>query len=138
MDEKEAFSEAFLSANATPEFIAYEFAEVIRNLVRAFAADDPSRPIYNASEKMDLVNELLLRCKEHVSWYSLFADAIANIHSHIPNGPIKDGCDSAARAGTKYLVEASADDDAAAGRSSQRRRQFLRAAESALERPRAR
>jgi hypothetical protein len=137
MDDKEAFSEAFLSANARPEFIAYEFADVIRNLVRAFAGDDPSRPIYIASQKMDLVNDLLLRCKDHVSWYSLFADAIANIHSHLSKGPIKDGCDSAARAGTKYLVEASADDDAAAARSSRRRQEFLRAAEWALEHPRS-
>jgi hypothetical protein len=130
---KDSFSEAFLCANANPQFIASEFAEVIRNLVRAFAASDASRPIYYAAEKMDFVAELLQRCKDHVSWYSLFTDAIAEIHQCMPDERMGRGYVSAAQDGTKYLVEASATDNAAAARSSRRLHEFLRTAEWALE-----
>ena len=120
----EAFREAFLKANARPEFIASEFADVIRYLMRGVSADDTSGPIYQASEKMKFVADLLERCPEPISWYSLFRDAIAEIQECIPDDPDDRRYIHAAKRGTMYLIESSATDNAARGRAARRLDEF--------------
>jgi len=122
--EGEDFREAFLQANARPDFIAGEFADVVRYLMRAVSADDTSGPMYQASEKMKFVADLLQRCPEPVSWYRLFSDAVEEIQSCIPDDPDDRRYIHAAKRGTKYLVEASATDNAARGRAARRLDEF--------------
>lgn len=124
------FSEQFLKANANPEFITHRFADVVRDLMRCVAADEPSRPLYSAAEGMKFVMELLKRCENPVTWYSIFTSAVASIHQMLP----EDGDDRlylrAARDGLKYLVESSATDNAARGRASRRLSEFISMIES--------
>jgi len=123
MDDED-FGEAFLKANARPEFIASELADVIRYLMRAVSADDVSGPIYQASEKMNFVADLLQRCPDPVSWYGMFSDAVEEIQNCIPDDPDDRRYVYAAKRGTKYLVELSATDNAARGRAARRLDEF--------------
>ncbi|EZP66164.1 hypothetical protein BV96_04587 [Sphingomonas paucimobilis] len=122
--DSEDFREAFLQANARPEFISSEFADVIRYLMRAVSADDGNGPIYQASEKMKFVADLLQRCPDPVSWYGMFSDAVEEIQNSIPDDPDDRRYVHAAKRGTKYLVELSATDNAARGRAARRLDEF--------------
>lgn len=122
---EEDLHERFLKANANSDFIAGHFADVVRNLIRAVAANDPSRPLYLAAEEMRFVIELLQRCEKPVTWYSLFIDAIASIQAHLPDDPDDRKYIRAAQDGMKYLVESSATDNAARGRASRRLSEFM-------------
>jgi len=122
--ENSEFREAFLQANARLDFIADQFADVIRDLMRAVSADDAAGPLYKASEKMNFVADLLRRCPDNVSWYSLFSEAVEQIQSCIPDDPDDRRYIHAAKRGTKYLIECSATDNAARGRSARRLDEF--------------
>jgi hypothetical protein len=123
------YREAFLKANANPEFIASEIADLIRSLVRAFAADDPSSPTLSAVQKMEFVLDLIRRCDEPLTWYKLFTAAFDEIHEAIPDDPYDRMYIHAAQRGMKYLVERSALDNAARGRASRRLDEFRQAIE---------
>lgn len=79
MTDKDDFRESFLRANANLDFISYQFADVIRNLMRATAAGDPSSVIYKAAEKMNFVADLLSRTEEKFGFYHVFEKAIADL-----------------------------------------------------------
>jgi len=129
----EAFREAFLSANARRDFITSEFADVVRDLARAIAANDSSGAVYKASEKMKFCVDLLQRCPDPISWYSLFADSVAAIKDEIPDDLDERRYIDAARRGTKYLVEISASDGFAAARASKAYDSFVDAFRRAEE-----
>ena len=128
-----SFQDTFLQANARPEFIIVEFADVLRDLIRALAATDDSRALHNASEKMKFCAELMSRCPDPMSWYALFNGAISAIKGEIPDDQERRGYIDAARRGTKYLVEVSSVDGFAAARSSKAYAAFLQAVEWAEE-----
>ena len=121
----EDFGEALLRANATPETIAFEIADVLRDLLRASAAEDPWTGPYRAAMRMDRALELIERCPEPLSWSRLFKEAVENIRDTGRAGELEEPIIQAARAGLRYLVEQSCDDNAARGRASQRRAAFL-------------
>lgn len=120
----EDFREAFLHANANAEFIADEFADVIRDLMRAVSSDDGGGSVYQASERMKFVVGLLQRCPEPIGWYRMFSEAVEEIQNCIPDDPDDRRYVHAAKRGTKYLVELSATDNAARGRSARRLQEF--------------
>jgi len=119
------FRERFLKANANPGHIASRFADVLRNLMRSVAANDPSRALYYAAEDMKFVADLLERCEQPMSWHSLFADAVENIQRMLPEDTDDKRYSRAAQDGVKYLVESSATDNAARGRASRRLSEFI-------------
>jgi len=123
MDDAD-FGEAFLQANARPDFIASQFADVIRSLMRAVSADGASDAVYRASEKMKFVTDLLQRCSERVTWHGMFTGAVEEIQSAIPEDDDDRRYVRAAKRGTKYLVELSCTDPAASGRASKRQNEF--------------
>ena len=125
MDED--FHERFLQANARPDIAASHFADVVRNLIRAVAADDPSRPSHAAAQEMKHVIELLLRCQEPVGWYWLVSEAVREIQDCLPDDPDDRRYINAAKRGMKYLAESSATDNAARGRASRRFEEFRNA-----------
>lgn len=131
MDED--LNERLLKANANPAYIADRFADVLRNLVRAVAANDPSRPVHLAAEDMRFVSDLLQRCDHPLSWYSLFADAVRRVQATLPDGEDERRYVQAAKDGMKYVAEASATDNAARGRASRRLREFLDAIERLVQ-----
>lgn len=120
----EDFREAFLQANARPDFIASEFADVVRCLMRAVSADDGRGSVYQASEKMKFIADLMQRCPEPVSWYGMFFAAVEEIQNRIPDDRDDHPYILAAKCGTKYLVELTATDNAARGRCRQRLEEF--------------
>lgn len=126
MDDHD-FGEAFLQANAKPDVIASHFADVIRDLMRAVSTDGNVGPVYEASEKMKMAVELLQRCPERPSWHRLFHDAVIEIQSSIADNADPRDYIRAAKRGTKYLVEVSASDSGARGRSSRRLNEFQEA-----------
>lgn len=128
MADKDDFRESFLRANANLDFISYQFADVIRNLMRAAAANDPSSAVYKAAEKMDFVADLLSRTEEKFGFYRVFDKAIAELRdSDERESGVETAIVAAAKDGMKFLVERSCDDNAAHGRASRRRQEFLSA-----------
>ncbi|MBQ1498416.1 MAG: hypothetical protein IIZ38_08880 [Sphingomonas sp.] len=118
MRDAENFREAFLYANANRDFISSELADVLRYLVRAMVADDPSSSLSGAAQKMSFVEDLLQRCQEPLTWYDLFQASVDDIRNGIPDDADEWRYIRAAKKGTKYLVEGSARDNLAAARAS--------------------
>ncbi len=128
MAENDYFRESFLQANANLDFISLQFADVVRNLMRATAAGDPTSAIYKAAEKMNFVADLLSRTEEKFGFFHVFEKAIADLRNDDEGeGNIETAIVSAAKDGIKFLVERSCDDNAARGRASRRRQEFLSA-----------
>lgn len=122
------FRESFLRANANLDFISYQFADVIRNLMRATAAGDPSSTIYKAAEKMNFVADLLSRTDEKFGFYHVFEKAVSDLRNDDDReSNVETAIVAAAKDGVKFLVERSCDDNAARGRASRRRQEFLSA-----------
>jgi hypothetical protein len=121
----EDFREIYLKANARPEYIKSCLADVIRNLMRAVAADDHIRGSFAASEELIQVFELIKRCDEHINFHSLMSAAVDEIKECLPEDRDDRRYIRAAQQGVKYLVESSATDNAARGRASQRLSNFL-------------
>jgi hypothetical protein len=122
------FREAFLKANANLDYIAAQFADVIRDLMRAVGSDQPSAEAYRAAEKMNTVAELLSYSEEGFSFYEMFQRALREFDK--PDDmrmDVDEAVLDAARCGIKYVVEDSCNDNAARGRTSRRRQEFLSA-----------
>jgi hypothetical protein len=120
------FHERFVAANANLDFIAHEFADVLRNLMRAMAATDPAAATYKAAQHMDFVAELLSKTEEKFGFSALFARTIEILDVDEALSEVDEAIVSAAKSGIKVIVERSCSDGAAQGRASQRRRDFLR------------
>lgn len=126
MPRDENFREAFLAANANLEFISSQFADVIRDLMRAAVANDPGAAVYRAAEKMNFVAELLSHTEEKFGFGDVFANAISEINfENEKDGSVERAIVSAAEDGVRFLVERSCEDNAAKGRTSKRRQDFL-------------
>jgi hypothetical protein len=126
MTDKDDFRESIHRAKANLDIISYQFADVIRNIMRATAAGDPSSAIYKAAEKMNFVADLLSRTEEKFGFYHVFEKAIADlINEDERENNVETAIVAAAKDGVKFLVERSCDDNAARGRASRRRQEFL-------------
>lgn len=126
-DSKPDFNEAFLRANANLDFIGTQFAGVLRNLMRAVSSTDPTDGAYSAAKQMDFVVDLLSRCEEKFGFYHLFLKALEEFRDDTEWGTVEHSTVHAAQRGIKYLVERSCSDNAARGRTSKRRDEFLSA-----------
>lgn len=127
-DETEGLHDRFVKANANLEYISYQFADVLRNLIRASVAGDPRSALYNAAEKMNFVAELLSKTEEKFGFHTLFTNALQHVRKENDReSPIKDAIIRAAKSGVQFLVERSCDDNAARGRASRRQDEFLNA-----------
>jgi hypothetical protein len=123
--DAKGFEEALLRANATPDNIAVELADVLRDLMRAVAANDSGGGVYRAATRMSRAMELIEHCPERLSWSRLLKDAVEDIRDAGRIDELDEPVIWAARAGLRYLVEQSCDDNAARGRASQRETAFL-------------
>jgi hypothetical protein len=123
------FRDGMLKIRAKPDSIAQELSDVLRSLMRAVAADDPSSGTTAAAKRMEYIDRLLEHCDEPLNWHWLFAEAVRNLQSALPDDPHDKRYVTAAQRGMKYLAESSADDPAARGRASQRLSEFLQAIE---------
>jgi hypothetical protein len=121
------FHEAFLKANANLDFIASQFADVLRNLMRALAAHDPSAATYRAAEQMNFVVQLLSRTDEKFGFFALFGRTVEFMNDKRETPDVEGAIIEAAKSGVRFLVERSCDDNAATARSSRRRDEFLNA-----------
>lgn len=126
MPKDDNFREAFLTANANLEFISSQFADVIRDLMRAAAATEPSAAVYRAAEKMNFVAELLSRAEEKFGFQDIFEKAVLEINFEgEKESSVERAVVAAAEDGVRFLVERSCVDNAARGRTSKRRQDFL-------------
>ena len=126
-DDGDNFPDQFTRANANLDFIAAQFADVLRNLMRAASSDDPSDGAFRASQQMDFVVELLSKTTEKFGFYHLFMKSIEEFKDDTEWASVEHTEIAAARRGMKYLVERSCSDSAARGRASRRRTEFLSA-----------
>ena len=126
-DNPSEYGEQFLQANANIESIAANFADALRDMMRAFAADDPTAAASRASSHVSLMLALIKRAPEPLNAYSLCRLAAENLQE---NGSDDTRSDDpwaiAARSGLKMLVEQSCFDNAARGRASKRQEAFAR------------
>ena len=77
--------EVFLKGNANAEYIASTFTDVLRDLMRATAAKrDPIDGIIRATEKWNILLDLLAHYKEPLSWAKLFEEAVLKLR-HDPS-----------------------------------------------------
>ena len=121
-------SEAFLNANANEGFIASQMAEVIRKLMRAASSANGS--LYEASEQMKFIHDLISRMESEVSWWHVLHSAIEEIRSNLPSDKYNERYVHAAERGIKFFVESSAGDNGAKGRASKRISEFQQAIRS--------
>lgn len=126
MPKDDNLREAFLLANANLEFISSQFADVIRDLMRAAVANEPSAAVYRAAEKMNFVAELLSRTEDKFGFQDIFENAVSEINFEgEKESSVERAIISAAEDGVRFLVERSCADNAAKGRTSKRRQDFL-------------
>ena len=124
-----AFSKAFTTANANRQFIAGQMADIIRDVMRAVSSENGS--IHRISEKMDLIGELLTECSERLTWWDIFSDAIEEFRENVPSEFESSNVHAAMR-GIKFIVESSATDSGAPGRTGRRENEFQSAMKHAL------
>ncbi len=122
--DKEGFRKAFLIANANPEFIASKFADMMREMMRAFAAGTGSSGGYRAAQNLKFILDLLAHAEELIRPDDVIYLALDNLRG--PHEPDKepDTAVEAARTGLRFLVERSCYDNAARGRTRQRLESF--------------
>lgn len=126
-DNPSDYGEQFLRANANVDYIAAQFADVLRDMMRAFAADDPAAGVARASSHLSQMFQLINRASDPISAYSLCLKAVENLHETRPEDyRQEDPWAVAARSGLKMLVEQSCFDNAARGRASRRQEAFAR------------
>jgi hypothetical protein len=122
------FGKAFLKANANKEFICAQFIDVLRDLIRAIAVrDDPSAPIWRATEHWKFITDLPSHCEERISTHEMFSTAVNALREAGEKDEIDGALLIAARLGMSLYVESSCRDNAARGRTSKRRDRFLTA-----------
>ena len=132
VDDPKEFRREFLKANANPEFIAGQFADVLRNLMRAIAAtsDYSSGGVYEAARFMRYVDELIQHSPEKIDMHQVFRLAVRDIRGERPDDEEEEDIDrrriQVARSATRFLVESSCRDNASRGRSSKRWGEFER------------
>jgi hypothetical protein len=124
-DQNNGYSEAFLRANANPDFISHEFADVLRYLIRAWTSQNPTSATYRAAERMDFVTALLAQTEHKMNFYQLFSMALNHMRDDRIHSGIESEVHSTALAGVKMLVEESCQDTAARGRAANRRNNFM-------------
>ncbi|HZS85359.1 MAG TPA: hypothetical protein VFA50_20995 [Stellaceae bacterium] len=126
-NSKSNFRDEFLKANANLDFIGSQFADVLRDLMRAVSSDDPTDGAYRAAKKMDFVADLLSRCEEKFGFRHMFLKALEEFRDDPEWDTVEHATVHAAQRGIKYLVERSCSDHAARGRASKREHEFLSA-----------
>lgn len=125
MDED--FHERFLKGNANSEFMAYRLSDLVRSLVRATAANsDPASQVYQASETLKFLIELMSHA-DGIQPYEIVHKAAEDLHVEEGRDPVDEAILHAAKMGARYLIEMSCSDNAARGRASKRRDEFLTA-----------
>lgn len=126
-DNPSEYGERFLQANANPDYIAAQFADVLRDMMRAFAADDPAVAAHRASSHLSMMMQLVQRASDPINAYSLCLKAAEDLNENRSDDPRReDPWAVAARSGLKMLVEQSCFDNAARGRASKRQDAFAR------------
>ena len=126
-DNPSDYGEQFLRANANPDYIAAQFADVLRDMMRAFAADDPTAGVSRASSHLSMMFQLIARAPDPINAYSVCQIAVEDLRENRPTEyGREDPWSVAARSGLKMLVEQSCFDNAARGRTSKRQEAFAR------------
>src|SRR5258707_158316 len=101
MDED--FRERLLKANANVDYMAHQFAEVLRNCIRASAASDPSSQTFHAAQNFEMLLQLIVR-SEGVPIYDLMARAIEALSVKPSRNLLDDATTRAAQMGARLLV----------------------------------
>jgi len=134
-DESDSWEVRLLKANATEDYMAEVLADCIRNCMRGVASGDSSSAVFRASQDFAKLIKLIKYTETRVSVMQLFADAIDEIRPNcmedIGNKDtfferyVDISIFSAASSGIQYIVERSCADNAAKGRASRRKSEFL-------------
>jgi hypothetical protein len=110
----------FLAANAIPSIATFKMSEAILDIVRAIASNDSEA--MTRTDQLVFALKLYQRLDPPVRLDKIVGDAVAEINARIGERASGDKserfCDSA-RAGLRYLVEMSATDGFAKGRTTQ-------------------
>src|SRR5262249_13522785 len=116
--------EAFLKDNPKPEHIAANFGNVLRHLMRAFAAkSDYTTNLFQAEKSWQYMWKLVERCEEPLSWYCLFDKALEGLRDD--RGPELSELDEAYREVARAGMSLYVDDMGAEGFGSVKRRRFM-------------
>src|ERR1700736_3649657 len=104
--------------NADKEFIFRQFAEILRDLIRAVAVrDDPSPAVHRAAGQWNVLAELFSRCKEPISAYDMFLAGVTTMRNAEDEQDRDDEVDLsiliAARLGMSLYIESTCVDNAA-------------------------
>jgi DNA-binding MarR family transcriptional regulator len=118
------WTEAFLKDNPKPEHIAANFGNVLRHLMRAFAAkSDYTTNLFEAEKSWRYMWKLVERCEEPLSWYCLFDKALEGLRDD--RGPELSELDEAYRQVARTGMSLYVDDMGAEGFGSVKRRRFM-------------
>ena len=117
-EELEALAEASFQADATPERVAHEMADLIRDLIRAASSENDNGS--KAAQQMETTMRYVTRCSEPISWWRIFSDALGMIRANLPENKHDSKYLNVATSGMKFFVESTAVDNFAKGRAVQR------------------
>lgn len=127
MDDDD-FHEAFLKANANEPYIADQFSEFIRNILRATASSGHSSQQYYAMERLSHCFELL-RHADELNLRILVNEIVESLEVPDDQDDVEGAVVYAAKMGMRVLIEKSCVDNAARARASRRESEFLQANE---------
>ncbi len=103
------------------EVFGCQYAEVIRNFLRALAADNPTNSICTAAELISSAQTYLDRLPPDVGWHQILERAIEQLRTPVSANRLDREYLVLARAGLKFMAELTTSDGFSAARTSKAR-----------------
>jgi DNA-binding GntR family transcriptional regulator len=102
-------------------------AEIVRDLLRALAANDPSVPLASVSQAATSLQQHFHHAAFRANWHSVMEGVVERLNSYQSHRHIDHEYFVIARAGMKYLAELTTSDGFSAARISKARSELDRA-----------
>ena len=110
-----------ISEDERAEILNARFAEILRDLMRAVAANDPVVSISSAARMMSQFDAINREKSERVDWHKIFDGAVQLLQPQRPYDEIDHEFLRLSKTTLKYLAELTATDEFSAARISKSR-----------------
>jgi Tfp pilus assembly protein PilN len=131
MSDRDDFHERFLKLNATPDSLKIYFSNFMRRALRAsLNPHGYFSPVNEAAGELEIFLKLLARCEEPISSRELILAFAESMKLPDPKNELQRSLQEVIEDAQKYALEATSDDNAAAGRASKQHSGLIQSIES--------